>query len=274
MRYNVTINNIKAKEFGLNIQQAYVFAWLYELPSWATSYHFNGENYYFASRFKAIQELPLLTDKADTMYRYYKQLEQKKLILLIKIVNKDYVLLTKKGKTWNEAPKQKPLDDFNILGKFSDHSENNPSKLGKFSKMNSENFPTYNYTSIYNNTKNNCVGKRAQEINVNNLKKETLDPADPFLIFICGEFDQNREVLQMRVHSFLRHLINLNRLQEFKEQTKAYLKYKQLANEKRHRWESYKREWDQEDWISKLKKLNSNGKVAKQVISGKFDAYS
>ena len=73
MRYSTTINNKKALDFGLNIQLAYLFAWFYELPSWAESVIISGDLYYFASKNKAIKELPLLTDKADTIYRYYKK---------------------------------------------------------------------------------------------------------------------------------------------------------------------------------------------------------
>lgn len=139
MRYSSTINNIKANEWGLNIQQAYLFSWMYELPSWASKIDVEGVTYYFASKTKAVEELPILTDKTDTMYRFYKQLEDLGLIVITKVNNKDYIALTDKSKQWNNWQ--------------SDYSENNPSLLGNKSENNSEINPTYNNIILDNNIK-------------------------------------------------------------------------------------------------------------------------
>lgn len=141
MRYSTIINNIKANEWGLNIQQAYLFSWFYELPSWAEKVVIEGEIYYFASKNKAVDELPLLTEKLDTMYRYYKQIEEYNLIKIKKIDGKDYITLTEKAKEWN----------FNK----SEYSEINPRLLGNKSENNSEINPTYNIYNTDNITSNN-----------------------------------------------------------------------------------------------------------------------
>jgi hypothetical protein len=141
MRYSSTINNVKANEWGLSIQQAYLFAWFYELPSWANKVMIENEIYYFASKNKAVEELPILTDKTDTMYRYYKQLEDLGLVHIKKIDNKDYIALTNKAKDWNFSK--------------SDYSENNPTLLGNLSENNSENNPTYNNIISNNNNIDN-----------------------------------------------------------------------------------------------------------------------
>jgi len=133
MRYNSVINNVVANEWGLDIKLAYLFAWLYELPSWAESTTYKGDTYYFASKNKAIEELPLLTDKRDTMYRYYKAVESKGLVKVIKQEGKDFVCVTSKGKKWNEY-------------KTLTHSDKNPT-LGNPSESNSDFYPTYNNTS-------------------------------------------------------------------------------------------------------------------------------
>jgi len=143
MRYNSTINNVKAYEWGLNIQQAYLFSWMYELPSWATKIDVEGITYYFASKTKAVEELPILTDKTDTMYRFYKQLETLELIVITKVNNKDYIALTDKSKTWNNWQ--------------SDNSENNPSNLGNISENNSDLNPTYNIYNTNNIIKENEI---------------------------------------------------------------------------------------------------------------------
>lgn len=146
MKFISTIQNVKAKEWNMNISQAYLFSWIYELPSWAEKVLIGNDCYYFASRNKAIKELPLLPDKKDTVYRYYKQLEKKELIEVKKIDGKDYIALTEKGKEWNT---------FDELGNKSDYSEINPTQLGNKSESNSEINPTDNNIIIYNNTSNN-----------------------------------------------------------------------------------------------------------------------
>lgn len=141
MRYYTTINNLKATEWGLTIQQAYLFSWFYELPSWANKVMIENEIFYFASKNKAVEELPILTYKMDTMYRYYRQLEDLGLVVIKKIDNKDYISLTSKAKEWNFSK--------------SDCSENNPSIVGNLSENNSDLNPTYNNNNTYNNIKEN-----------------------------------------------------------------------------------------------------------------------
>lgn len=141
MRYNSIINNVKANEWGLTIQQAYLFSWMYELPSWASKIDVEGLTYYFASKTKAVEELPILTNKTDTMYRFYKQLESMDLILITKVNGKDYISLTEKSKKWNNWQ--------------SDNSENNPTILGNLSGNGSENNPTYNIYNTNNINKDN-----------------------------------------------------------------------------------------------------------------------
>lgn len=138
MKYTSLIDNVKSLEWGLNIQEAYLFSWVYSLPSWADKVIICTDVFYFGSKTKAIEDYPLLTDKPDTVYRYYKSLEQKGLILIKKIDGKDYLALTEKSKTW---------------GSKSDHSEKNPTTLGKKSELNSEKNPTYNSISIISELK-------------------------------------------------------------------------------------------------------------------------
>ena len=137
MKYTILIDNVTANRWSLNIQESYVFAWIYNLPSWAKRYTIDGVDYYFGSRHLAIKELPLLTSKPDTMYRYYKKLEEHGLIKLSKVGSKDVVSITDKGKKWNSKDSQIGVG-----------SENNPSEVGKSSDNKSENNPTNKTTSI------------------------------------------------------------------------------------------------------------------------------
>jgi hypothetical protein len=130
MKFFSTINNVKAMEWGLQINQAYLFSWIYELPSWASSVIIGKDVYYYASKNKAVKELPLLTDKVDTMYRYYKQLENIGLITLKKIDGNDYILITQKGKQWYYNDKSNSNSDLN-------------NELGFQSENDSDSNPTY-----------------------------------------------------------------------------------------------------------------------------------
>ena len=93
----------------------------------------------------ACKEIPIVSDKADTIYRIYKKLQEKNLIETISFQKKDYVCLTKKGQEWYN----------------DNYSEKNP-ELGKKSDMNSEKNPTNNNTSIYHKN----------ELSLKVLKKE------------------------------------------------------------------------------------------------------
>jgi len=115
MRYSHTINNIKAFEWGLNIQQAYLFAWFYELQSWSTTSVIDNEVYYLAPKSKAIKELPILSFSVETMDKFYKQLEELKLIKIKKIDTKDFVCLTEKGKDWNNSCSINCNENFDTL---------------------------------------------------------------------------------------------------------------------------------------------------------------
>lgn len=128
---------------------AYLFDWIYSLPSWASSIVLPEGTFYFASKTKAIEELPLLTDKLDTMYRHYKSLEDAELIKLIKLDGKDYVSLTEKAKKW---------------GRASADSEKFPSKSGKKSEKSPEKFPTYKTTIPDKNTNDKKLALTKREI--------------------------------------------------------------------------------------------------------------
>ena len=113
MKYNIHIDQVHSIEWGLNLSEAAAFAFCYNLPSWAETIQTDGEIYYFAARTKVIEEMPILSDKPDTIYRLYKAIELKGLIKYRKFSGKDLIQITAKGKRWN-----------------------------------SENFPTYNSTII------------------------------------------------------------------------------------------------------------------------------
>lgn len=129
MKYNININQKKALEWNLSSSEAIVFSWLYELASWADRVEYNGFTYYFASRNKAMEELPIITNRSDTMYRLFRSLQDKNIIKIILLEKRDYIYVTEKGKEW-------------YGGKISEKNPSNGNKIKEAEKN-----PTNNNTN-------------------------------------------------------------------------------------------------------------------------------
>ncbi|MGB5955401.1 phage replication protein [Pseudomonas sp.] len=158
MQFTVTINQAKALDWGLNAQQALLFAFVYECPSWAKLVKTDKGDFYALSKAKIVEELPLLTDKPDTAYRLLKAIAGAGLINLSSTNNITLVQLTAKGKEWNKKldGSEKYPTTKEKVGKKSDPaprkkirsgSEKSPSKVGKKSELGSEKSPTNQDTS-------------------------------------------------------------------------------------------------------------------------------
>lgn len=132
MQYSIFINQIKAVEWGISTQQAILFGFLHNSASWAYSTVVDGITYYSLSKSKICTELPLLTDKPDTVYRMLKELAAKDLVLTTVIGNRTYVAITPKGATWGtSAPFEKQE---NKLGKKSELPIEGTEKVGELSE--------------------------------------------------------------------------------------------------------------------------------------------
>ena len=139
MQFTVTINQAKARDWGLNAQQSMLFAFIYECPSWCNTVTKDGEVFFAISKIKIVEELPLLTDKPDTAYRMLRALQDKGLVVLDSTNSITLVRLTDKAKTWNQK---------------DDGSEKHPGQVGKKSdggrkkiRAGSEKSPTNHDTS-------------------------------------------------------------------------------------------------------------------------------
>lgn len=151
MQYLVSINQTKALEWGLNAQQAMLFAFLHQVPTWADSREIDGVVWFNIGKGKVIEELPLLTDKPDTVYRLMKQLRAAGLICMTSCDNKTYIHLTEKAKGWNRAQGSEKYPTQKAKPKGS---EKNPT-LGEKSEQGrkniregSEKYPTNQDTKI------------------------------------------------------------------------------------------------------------------------------
>jgi len=146
MQYTVTINQVKALEWGLNSQQALLFAFVYESPSWANPIKTDTGIYFALSKSKIVEELPLLTDKPDTAYRLLKALRDAGLIELSSTSSITLIRLTEKAKEWNRkldgSEKYPTSDAIDGRKKIRSTSDKSPSKVGKKSGPGSEKSPT------------------------------------------------------------------------------------------------------------------------------------
>ena len=154
MRYTISINQVKTREWGLNMNEGALMDLINQAYSWAEPVMIGGNLYYWMSRNKVIAEIPTAYSKPDTVYRAFRTLAQKGLVLYTKQGKRDLLALTAKGKKWNVEGTT--IGDA-ILGYKSDligNSEIIPSKSGNKSENNSDRNPKYKNTSINKSTNN------------------------------------------------------------------------------------------------------------------------
>ncbi|SEN66307.1 hypothetical protein [Halomonas caseinilytica] len=149
MQFTLTINQAKATEWGLNAQQAFLFAFVYEVPSWARPITTDDGVFYALSKDKIVEELPLVSGKADTAYRQLRELAKKGVIELSSNGSITLVRLTDQGKTWNKKVdgSEKYPSPSKDRKKIRGGSEKSPSEVGKNSEGGSEKSPTNQGTS-------------------------------------------------------------------------------------------------------------------------------
>ena len=174
----ININQAKAAEWNLSLSEAFVVAFMANLPTWADTVVIDSRPYYFASRFKALEEIPMVSDKPDTIYRIYKSLEEKELIKHIKIGEKDYISFLGKFSEWNRIIRD---------------SEKNPSELGKKSESDSEKNPTY---TINNNLSEKPDIKNVLSENFSEKTDESSKSPEIIQTWMREQFEKNHHVIQ------------------------------------------------------------------------------
>jgi DNA-binding PadR family transcriptional regulator len=174
---------VKCQEWGLNLNQGALFDLLNQASSWAKPVVIDNEVYYWISRNMIIDEIPLAYSKPDTVYRAFKDLSEKGLIVHVKQGQKDLIRLTEKGKEWNAKNSEINPNVGNksdILPKTDQkNSEINPTfsqKLGNKSEKTAKNSdlnPTDKNTN-YPNTNNQCTKEKTTP-KKQNFVKPTLE---------------------------------------------------------------------------------------------------
>ena len=147
MQYGLYLNLVKAHEWELSHAQMILFGWLYSLPSWAEGKKIDGQVYFYLSKTKIVQELPSLTSKPDTAYRFILQLIDKGLIEKSSTKTRMYIRLTEKAKGWNHTTEEVRTD---ILPSPEEARTAIPTGLGQPSYLGWDSHPTNHYISNQN----------------------------------------------------------------------------------------------------------------------------
>ncbi|WP_372835953.1 hypothetical protein, partial [Pontibacterium sp.] len=90
MQYMLNINQVRMVEWKLNLQQAVLFAFLYEVPSWADPVVVDGVGYFRVTKQEVAEALPAISTKPDTIKRYMAALESTGLIRRVVLCNQPH----------------------------------------------------------------------------------------------------------------------------------------------------------------------------------------
>lgn len=266
MRYHGRINYVKCQEWGLNHTQGALFDLLNESSSWAKTHIIGNDVYYWVSRNKVLEELPVVFKRADTVYRNLKVLAEKELIVYVKEGVKDLFMLTEKGKTWN-ARINSEINPSKV--KTSENSEINPSKLGNKSENTPENTdlnPTYkdtNYKSTNDEVENDDNAKKVKDgnaefvINWQAPSRETMETK----LFMAGTPMQMTDgQYQLYVEEFKAH---------FEERAKDGHPLKSDG-----KCQARLRDWLQRERKDHNEKMNAGGETANRPHSNRSDSFN
>lgn len=180
MRFTHSINAVKCQEWDINLAQGALVDLINQASSWSKTQVVDGEVYYWVSRNKVIDEIPVAYSKPDTVYRSLKTLADKGIINYVKQGKKDLVNFTEKGKRWNV--KGTDIGDSKLESKseLEKISGINPALLGNKSEkipQNSEINSTYKNTSINKSTSN----KNTKTAVKSNTKHNSKPASEKFL---------------------------------------------------------------------------------------------
>jgi DNA-binding PadR family transcriptional regulator len=144
VKWSININQKQAIVLGIkNSTEAIILGMISDAVIWAEPQIIGSDVFYWTSRTKLANDLPLLDLKDDTIYRYLRSLEKRGLIVYKKVGLKDCVMLTTLGKTYSVEKKSES----------NKNSKKNPRESGKKSENLSKKNPTYTSTRSYPLTK-------------------------------------------------------------------------------------------------------------------------
>ena len=243
MKYTMFIDQIHSIEWGLNLQEAAIFNFLYSVPTWAEAKLIDGKLFYHASRNKAIQDYPIVSEKPDTVYRIYRRLQSAGVIEWMKDGLKDMILITEKGKQWNSSEKNPTL--IQELGKKSDQTR-------KKIRNSSEKNPTY--TSTINTVTNNTIEEPQNEIEGNDLLVTTIDEVGETSVKVVEVIPSKAKKAPKYIYPPTQEELIPLFYAKFQEKKRQHPQIIDCWNWANHQAEKFFLHWESKSW--KIEKLN------------------
>ena len=193
MRYTISIDQTHSIEWDLSLSEAALFSFIYSLPAWAEQIHVNGQTWFFASRNKAIDEMPIITDKADTIYRLYKSLQIKGVIDWKKFGEKDCIMITEKGKLWNSSKTDLGNKSESPRKKIRRNTEINPTYNSTKNNSTIDNIIDINTNVFMANEENEFIDFTKIEINENQINQSP--KVNPFTVVAKLQSEKERKIV-------------------------------------------------------------------------------
>lgn len=126
MDYNISINQPKSIEWGLNLSEAAIFSWIYNVPSWSKKTLLeDGKLFFWASKGNCLEDMAIVTTKRNTLNTIYAKLESIGVIESIRRNNCDYVFITEKGIQWRQNKNTSVKKITESVKKITDIGEKN-----------------------------------------------------------------------------------------------------------------------------------------------------
>ncbi|AGH57485.1 hypothetical protein PSYG_00024 [Psychrobacter phage pOW20-A] len=266
MRYHSRINYVKCDEWGLNVVQGALFDLLNESSSWAKTHIIGNDVYYWVSRNKVLDELPVVFKRADTVYRNLKVLAEKELIIYTKEGVKDLIMLTEKGKTWNSKINSEKNPS---KSKDLENTEKNPSKLGNKSENTHENTdinPTdkdTSYKSTNDEVEHDNNAEKVKDSNAEfivNWQPPTRETMEAKLLMAGTPMQMTDGQYQLYVDDFKAH---------FEDRAKDGHPLKSDG-----KCQAKLRDWLQREREGHNKNMNAGGETANRPHSNRSDSFS
>lgn len=102
MQCPIRVNQPKAFEWGLNVQQAMLFAFIYENQPCRNMPDVLDDGLFVLSKSNIVDEMPLVADKPDTAYRLMRALSRAGVIEMRHGAGCTMVRVTNKGALWED----------------------------------------------------------------------------------------------------------------------------------------------------------------------------
>ena len=132
MQWSLHLDLASIHEWGLNVQQGVVFAYIYSCPSWCQRAKDDPE-FFNLSTGKLATELSMVSEKRDTMLRHVMCLVDHGLLERRTIGRNQYLKLTEKALGWNRKREINPVSS-EMREENPDRREENPASTGNFSE--------------------------------------------------------------------------------------------------------------------------------------------